>query len=216
MPLVMALTVVAASSLLGACKPSGDTAPSSASTPTAVAATPAQAKLEVVGNDFPELIVYASENAAAAASQTPADPCAGVRAARLAELKNGWPAAIEQIAFECGRDSDNPDEETPNTTAVATLRDGAVTMHGLPVIEIRVSASGYGDERRYILAGSFAQHGKTLLAKIMDSCRARPMPCEPPAGDDSFYLQTSEIGGIRIEQDETDPQRIVYSEVQGE
>ncbi len=182
----------------------------------AVSSTPAPTTLEVVGGDFPDLIADERKTEPAGDSQTAADPCAGLRATRISELKGAWPAAIEQIAFECGREQD---EDTPNTTATATLRANTVTMHGLPVIEVRVSESGYGDARQYTLAGSFPTQGKMLLENITKTCRARAaLPCTDAAveSDTSYYLQTSEIGGIRIEQDEKNSQQIVYAEVSGE
>jgi hypothetical protein len=175
-----------------------------------------QTMIDVVGGDFPELMVDEHGKAAASDAHTDTDPCAGMRAKRLGEMDARWSGAIAQIAFECGRDQD---EDTPSLTAKATLHADKVVMFGIPVAEVRVSESGYGDTRQYVLAGAFQQQGKALLAKVLETCRARTqLRCEDAAAesDTSYYLQTSEISGIRLEPDKNNLQRMVYTEISGE
>jgi hypothetical protein len=214
--LTATLTAAVAVSLLSGCqREQPDRVPQS----TAPATTPppgTQTMIDVVGGDFPELMADDHPTTPASGAHANADPCAGMHAKRIADMDARWSGAIAQIALECGRDQD---EETPNLTVKATLRADTVVMFGIPVTEVHVSTSGYGDTRQYVLAGSFQQQGKALLAKILDSCRARTkQPCEDALAesDTSYYLQTSEIGGIRLDADENNPQQIVYSEISGE
>jgi hypothetical protein len=210
---VLALSVATAVAPLGGCESRGHV---DRLKPTNAVAAPTQNILEVTDEDFPRLIIYKNQSSSNEQPNTPTASCTDIRAARLSELKDAWRAAIEHIAFTCKQE---PGDDDPNPTAVATLRAGAVTMHGLPLVEFRASESGDGGTWEYVLAGSFAEHGQALLAKIVDECLTyhSKLFCKAPTDyGNSVYLQTNELGGIILGEDENDSQRIVYSKVQSE
>lgn len=175
--------------------------------------------LEVVGDDFPDLIVL-MPRFTPDGTQLPL-ACDQVRPRRIDELDPSWRRAVGRIHLDCeSMATDEDDVATVATVITAFLNPGAVRMASLPVAEIRLMDSDLWSDHQYVLPTPYRQAGERLRKHVEQRCRvAQDSPgliglrnCRVTDEDDGMFIQTGAIGGIWVHPDPLDPQRTVYAE----
>jgi len=141
--------------------------------------------------------------------------CRAVRARRPAELPQPWRGLVRTITMQCTPMAGVDKEPDASTESVATLRPGAATLRGVPVIALRLSESWAHGDTQYVLDAPHAEVAGLLGAYIKARClsRAEPMPDE---GNGGTYTRTSELGGAWLHPDPDDARRTILADAWSE
>lgn len=171
--------------------------------------------LELIGVDFPEL--------ADGLSETSGKGCAPAHARKPAAVTGVWAGRITAITLTCEPMPGIDNEADASTLSIATLKPGAATFGGVPVIEVRLSQSWAHFDNQYVLDGRFETVGPELIKKIQAQCRkklgavdtAAACPAERD-GEHGGYFIGSEGGGLWLHPDEANPNRTIYADAWSE
>jgi hypothetical protein len=172
--------------------------------------------VNLVGRNFPTLFKTLE---APSKTSKPVSPCTLAKALRVAELEKEWKLLIASISLTCEVGKGIEDEPDANTTATAKLKPKAANFGGVPIIEIRMSDSAWGNDYQYVLNARFANIKKQLKSVIRKNCIKE---ITVPITDDicriendgqhgGLYLDTGEGGGIWLHADPDNPNQTIYA-----
>lgn len=151
--------------------------------------------------------------------------CRAVRARRPAELPAPWRGLVRTITMQCTPMAGVDKEPDASTESVATLRPGAATLRGIPVLALRLSESWAHGDTQYVLDAPHAEVAALLGAYIKARCLSRAGTtvvveglCEPMAdeGNGGTYTRTSELGGAWLHPDPDDARRTILADAWSE
>ena len=146
--------------------------------------------------------------------------CSAIRARKPAELPQPWRSAVTQIVMTCEPMEGVDKEPDASTHTVAVLRPVAVSLRGIPVVELRHGASWAGDDVQHVLDAPYAKVAQTIAAYVRARCSAAFGPaarigdtCDPvfDSGDGGFFVKTSETGGTYFHPDPDNPRRSILA-----
>jgi hypothetical protein len=182
--------------------------------PSALAGQPA---IDLAGMD-PPTWVHGAEKASG-------QGCRAVRARRPAELPQPWRGLVRTITMQCTPMAGVDKEPDASTESVATLRPGAATLRGVPVLAMRLSESWAHGDTQYVLDAPHAEVAGLLGAYVKARCLSRAGTtvvveglCEPMAdeGNGGTYTRTSELGGAWLHPDPDDARRTILADAWSE
>lgn len=146
--------------------------------------------------------------------------CPAIRALKPAELPQPWRDVVTQIVMKCEPMSGMGNEPDAATQTVAILHPGAVSLRGIPVMELRHSSSWAHDDVQHVLDAPYAEVAQTIAAYVRARCSAAFGPgarisdsCDPvfDSGDGGFFVKTSEMGGTWFHSDPDNPRRSILA-----
>ncbi|MBB1601735.1 hypothetical protein A9977_16980 [Variovorax sp. UMC13] len=175
------------------------------------------APVELAGMDLPSW-VHGADKASG-------QGCRAVRARRPTELPQPWRGLVRTITMQCSPMAGVDKEPDASTESVATLRPGAATLRGIPVLALRLSESWAHGDTQYVLDAPHAEVAAVLGAYVKARCLSRAGTtvvveglCEPLAdeGNGGSYTRTSEMGGTWLHPDPDDPRRTILADAWSE
>jgi hypothetical protein len=158
------------------------------------------------------------------AEQSSGTGCPAIRALKPVELPQPWRAVVTRIVTSCEPMEGKDKEPDASTSTVASLRAGAVTLRGVPVVELRHGESWAHGDSQYLLDAPYAGVVETLLVYAKARCmailgaEAKPDSCaiSDDAANGGRMVRTSELGGIRVYPDAEDAQRSIVADAWSE
>lgn len=176
--------------------------------------------IDLVGQQFPMLLVWSPPADPEDPSGQGPLPCNNVRALRVDELDAKVAPLVETVTLDCEVGKGIEDEPDGITTVVAKLKPNAANFGGVPIVEIRMMDSAWGNDHQYLLDAPFNSSKETITASIRQHCLGNDPSSNPGSSTcvvtpedmhKGIYIDRGEGGGLWAHPDPDDAQRTIFA-----
>jgi hypothetical protein len=172
--------------------------------------------IDLLGEQFPILKMNSQS-----ADTVPPDksPCDTVRALGISELDAKLKSIVKTLTLECEVGKGIEGEPDAVTNLVAELKPSTATFGGVPIVEIRMMDSAWGNDYQYVLDVPFSANEEQLTASVRKHCQqiqgssgdATNCPVSKEDLHHGIYIDSGESGGLWAHPDPDNAQRTIFA-----